>query len=131
MPTYILLSALTCQKGGSQMKRFLVFVTVVVLAVLVSGVLLAQDSSLIGTWKLNTAKSKYSLAPGPQNVTLTYEAQGNSVKVSSEGTAADGSSTAWSYTADYDGNDNQVSGTGVPSGADTIALKRRRTTEST
>ncbi|MGO9452745.1 MAG: hypothetical protein ACLQDV_17135 [Candidatus Binataceae bacterium] len=106
------------------MKRLLVFVPVVVLAVLASGVLLAQSNPFIGAWKLNTAKSKYGLAPGPQNLTLTYEAQGNGVKVSSEGTAADGSSTAWSYTADYDGKDNPVSGTGVPNGADTIALKR-------
>jgi len=64
---------------------------------------------------------------------VTYEAQGNGVKVCSEGTAADGSSTAWSYTADYDGKDNSVSGTGVPSAADTIALRciDPRTTEST
>lgn len=29
-----------------------------------------------------------------------------------------------SYTANYDGKDNPVSGTGAPGGADTIALKR-------
>ena len=42
------------------MKRVLVLVTILVLAVLASGVLLAQSSPLVGTWKLNTAKSKYS-----------------------------------------------------------------------
>lgn len=115
------------------MKRILVFVTVVVLAVLVSGVLLAQSNPVIGSWKLNIAKTKFSPGPAPQSVTLTYETQGNGVKVSSEGTAADGSRTAWSYTADYDGKDNPVSGTGVPGGADTIALKRihPNTTEAT
>jgi len=41
--------------------------------------------------------------------------------------------TAWSYTADYDGKHDSVSGTGVPSAADTVALKRinPRTSEST
>lgn len=104
-------------------KRILVFVTIVVLAVLVSGVLLAQSNPFVGTWKLNTAKSKYSPGPAPQSATRTYEAQGDGVKVSTDGTAADGSRTAYSYTANYDGKDNPISGAG-PSGADTIALKR-------
>jgi len=115
------------------MKWILVFVTVVVLAVLVSGVLLAQSDPLIGTWKLNTAKSKFGAGPGHQSLTLTYEAQGNGVKQSAEGTYADGSPIASSYAANYDGKDNPVSGTGGPGGADTIALKRihPNTTEAT
>jgi hypothetical protein len=115
------------------MKRILVFVTVVVLAMLVSGVLLAQSDPSIGTWKLNTAKSKFGSVPAPQSRTSKYEAQGNGVKVSTEGTAADGSHVAYSYTANYDGKDNPVSGTGAPYGADTIALKRisPNTTEGT
>ena len=104
------------------MKRILVFFAAVVLAALVTGVLLAQSDPFVGTWKLNTAKSKYSLSPAPQNMTQTVEAQGNGVKVSSEGTAADGSHTAYSYTANYDGKDSPISGTG-PAGADAIALK--------
>jgi len=106
------------------MKQLSVSVTVVVLAVLVSGVSLAQTNPFIGTWKLNTAKSKFGLGPGPQSLTQTYEAQGDGVKVSLQGTAADGSSIAWSYTANYDAKDNPVSGSGVPDRADTIALKR-------
>jgi hypothetical protein len=105
------------------MKRTLVSVTVVVLAVLVSGVLLAQSNPFIGTWKLNTAKSKFNPGPGPQSRTLTYEAQAKGLKASSEGTAGDGTHTAFSYTANYDGKDNPVSGTGVPGGADTVALE--------
>jgi len=105
-------------------KRILGFVTVVVIAVLVSGVLLAQSNPSVGTWKLNTEKSKYSPGPAPQSATQTFEAQGDGVKVSNEGTAADGSRYAWSYTANYDRKDNPLSGTGTPSGADTIALKR-------
>src|SRR5579863_8913845 len=115
------------------MKRIVIFVTFVVLALLVSGVLLAQSNPFVGTWKLNTARSKFSPAPGPQSITRTFEAQGDGIKVSSEGTAADGGRIAYSYTANYDGKDNAVSGTGVPNGADTIAIKRLspNTTEGT
>lgn len=105
------------------MKRFLVFATIVVLAVLVSGVLLAQSDPFIGRWKMNTAESKYSPGPAQQIMTWKYEVQGNGVKGTAEGTGADGSRFAYSVTANYDGKDYPVSGTG-PSGADTVALKR-------
>jgi len=49
------------------MNRILVVVTDVVLAVLVSGVLLAQSTPFVGTWKQNIAKSKYSPGPVPQS----------------------------------------------------------------
>jgi hypothetical protein len=66
---------------------------------------------------------------------MTIDAQGDSLKYSSEGTSAAGTHFAWSFTANYppDGKDNPISGTGVPNGADTIALKRinTNTTEST
>jgi hypothetical protein len=105
------------------MKKISVFGAVVVLALLVSGVVQAQSDPMVGTWKLNTAKSKYSQGPAPQNLTLTFEAQGDGIKSSSDGTAADGSHRAWSYTANFDGKDNPITGTG-PAGADTIAVKR-------
>jgi hypothetical protein len=122
------------QKGKIQMKRILVVVTVVLLAALAPSVLLAQSNPLIGTWKMNTAKSKYNPGPVPQSQTQTVEAQGDGVRVRSEGTAADGSHITWGYTANYDGKDNPVSGgTGVLNGADTVAVKRinPNTTENT
>jgi hypothetical protein len=105
------------------MKWISIVVTVIVLAVLVSGVLLAQSNPFVGTWKMNIAKTKYSPGPAPKSTTRTIEAQGSGEKASNEGTAADGSHIAWSYTASYDGKDNPISGTG-PNGADTMALKR-------
>jgi hypothetical protein len=107
------------------MKQILAVVTIVVLALLGPGVLLAQSNPFLGTWKMNTVKSKYSPGPAPQSMTLTYEAQGDGVRSSTEGTAADGSRIAWSATANYDGKDNPISGeTQAVNGADTIALKR-------
>ena len=118
---------------GNPMKRTFVSVIVVALSVLVSGVVLAETKPFAGTWKLNTAKSKYSPGPTPQSLTLRFEAQSNGIKSSNEATAADGTHTAWSYTANYDGKDNPVSGTGAPGGANTVALKLidPNTTEAT
>ena len=106
------------------MKRLFTFATVLVLAAVASGLLLAQSNPAIGTWKLNVAKSKYSPGPPPKSQTSTIEAAGNGVKVTTEGVAGDGSKIAYSYTANYDGKDYPVTGTGTPSGEDTIALKR-------
>jgi hypothetical protein len=116
------------------MKRILVIIGVVGLAVLVSGVLLAQSNPFVGTWKMDAAKSKYTPGPAPRSQTATMEAQGNGIKASNEGTGADGSHIAWSFTANYDGKDNPISGTtGVLNGADTVAIKRinANTTENT
>lgn len=116
-------------------KQIFVVATAAVLAVLATSVLLAQSDPFIGTWKLNATQSKYGAGPAPQNRTMTIDAQGDSLKYSSEGTSAAGTHFAWSFTANYppDGKDNPILGTGVPNGADTIALKRinTNTTEST
>lgn len=105
------------------MKRLLVFAVVVALSLVAfSGLLLAQSNPRVGTWKLNLAKSKFSPAgTAPKSETQTVEAQGNGVKYSYEGVAADGSRIAYSFTTNYDGKDSPVSGVGFPSGADTIA----------
>jgi hypothetical protein len=106
------------------MKRVLGFVSFVVMAVLVQGVVLAQSNPMIGTWKMNAEKSKFSPAPGPKSVTITIEAQGDGIKSTSEAVGPDGASTSWSYAANYDGKDNPITGTGAPGGADTAVLKR-------
>ena len=116
------------------MKRIFGFGAVIILGLIAPGLLRAQANPFIGTWKMNSAKSKYSPGPAPQSQTTTIEAQGNGVKVSTDGTAADGSHIAWSFTANYDGKDNPVSGmTGALNGADTVSMKRinPNTTENT
>lgn len=51
----------------------------------------AQDAKM-GTWKLNESKSK--LAPGAtKNHTVVYEAAGDNVKVTVDGTDSDGKPT--------------------------------------
>ena len=105
------------------MKRSLVVLAFVVGAAF-SSHLLAQDNPFAGTWKLNTAKSKFEPGPGPKSLTRTVVAQGSGAKYSFEGVGADGSSYAYSFSTNYDGKDSAITGAGAPGGADTIALKR-------
>jgi hypothetical protein len=72
------------------------------------------DNSL-GTWKANTAKSKYTPAPWPvKSLTVTREAAPGGVKVTNTGMRTDGSAINASYTATYDGSSAEVTGEGAP-----------------
>jgi hypothetical protein len=67
------------------------------------------EDAFTGTWKLNEAKSK--LGPGaPKNSTVAYEAAGDSVKVTIDGTDKDGKPTHNEWTGKYDGKDYPVTG---------------------
>jgi hypothetical protein len=92
----------------------------------------AQTDPLVGTWKLNVAKSKYTPGPPAKSQTITYAAVPNGLKVTVEGVDGDGNKMAYGYTAMFDGKDYPEAGVGVPGGADTVSgLKRvdARTTE--
>jgi hypothetical protein len=63
----------------------------------------------IGSWKLNESKSK--LAAGmPKNNTVVYEEAGDSIKVTIDGTSADGTPTHNEWTGKFDGKDYPVTG---------------------
>jgi hypothetical protein len=106
------------------MKRVSIILAVVVLCLGVPGLMLGQDNPNIGTWKLNTGKSKYAGVPAPKSLTRTVTADGDSVKYSFEGTGADGTALAYGFTLKYDSNDAAITGSGMPYGADQIAIKR-------
>lgn len=104
-----------------RLKKVALFVCVVVLAGLVlSAAAMAADDPQTGTWKLNTAKSKYS-GPAPKANTLTITADEKSYKVHAEGVDAQGKATMADFTAGFDGKD--VSAKGLPYG-DTVSVKR-------
>jgi hypothetical protein len=105
------------------MKHVLRFVAVALLAVVASSTVRAQSNPLVGTWKLNVEKSKYEPGPAPKSLTRTVEAQGAGVKYTFAGVAADGKPIAYSFSVQFDGKDNPISGS-MPNGADTIAGKR-------
>src|ERR1700737_1218876 len=105
------------------MKRALGYVAIVVLAAMASARVIAQPSPVFGTWKLNVAKSKYTGTPMPKDMTRSVEADGDSVKYTYLGTAADGSPISYGFTVKYDGKDYPMTGT-APGGVDMIAIKR-------
>jgi hypothetical protein len=105
------------------MKRALRFAVITLLAIAGSSVVRAQSNPLVGTWKLNLTKSKYDPGPLPKSLTRTVEANGDGVKYTFEGVAADGTAIAYGFSVTFNGKDNPVSGS-MPSGADTISAKR-------
>jgi hypothetical protein len=109
------------------MRRFIATMVVVIFCLAAAGLAQDQGNPFVGTWKMNPEKSKASPNPGPKEETRVVEAQGDSVKVTYEGTAADGSHIAYGYTGKYDGKDYALTGVGTPNGADTLALKRINT----
>ena len=92
-------------------------------AVAFAGTIAAAQTAdpLIGTWKLNVAKSKYDPGPAPKSATATFTVAGKGVKFVLDGVTGAGEKAQWSYTANEDGKDYPM--TGNPD-ADTIALKR-------
>jgi hypothetical protein len=78
------------------------------------------DDAFTGTWKLNEAKSKMSAGMN-KNTTVTYEASGDSVKITLDGVGADGKATHDEWTGKYDGKDYPVTGNSM---TDTRAYKK-------
>src|SRR5437764_15187274 len=69
----------------------------------------AADDPQMGTWKLNEAESK--LTPeGGKKTTVAYEAAGDQVKVTIDGTDKDGKSTHNEWTGKFDAKDYAVTG---------------------
>jgi hypothetical protein len=104
--------------------------TAVACAVLALPGLLAAADPAIGTWKLNVAKSKYTPGPAPKSGTVVYEARGAGIRRSGQTIGANGETSSWEYSANYDGKDYPLKGHPA---ADTIAVNRvdEYTTEAT
>jgi hypothetical protein len=84
-------------------------VIVLTLGLLFAAVVCLAQNPNMGTWKLNEAKSKFS--PGSaKNHTVVYEGAGDSVKVTVDGTDANGNATHSEWTGKFDGKDYPVTG---------------------
>ena len=77
--------------------------------VMASAASAASTDAFMGTWKLNAAKSKLSDS-GPKNETVTYEAAGDQLKVTIEGTQTDGNKTKTEWTGKCDGKEYPSTG---------------------
>jgi hypothetical protein len=81
----------------------------VILCLAAGAFCLAADDPMMGTWKLNEAKSK--VAPGaPKNNTVVYAAAGDQIKVTVDGTDAQGKAIHSEWTGKFDGKDYPVTG---------------------
>ena len=85
---------------------------------------------MVGTWKLNVAKSKFSPGPAPKSQTRAYVATADGIDMMYTGVAADGSAVNGKSTYKYDGKDYPITGS---ADFDTLSLKRidAKTIEST
>ena len=102
------------------MKKTLLLIAISLFAL--SAAARAQDP-FIGTWKQNLAKSKYDPASGTPKAGTTVKREavpGGGVKVTTDGTDAQGKPTHTEYTAKYDGKDNPLKGN---ANYDTISLR--------
>ena len=106
------------------MKRNLQLAAVVVCLFLSVAAISAQDRPGLGKWKLNVEKSKYVPGPGPKSLTRTVEADGDKIKHTYEGVAANGNAISWTFTIAYDGKDYPITGSGATGGADSISVKQ-------
>jgi len=71
----------------------------------------AADDPLIGTWKLNLAKSKYTGIPAPKSQVYKYEANGpDGVKFTNDTVNADGTKVHAEYAVKFDGKEVAVKG---------------------
>jgi hypothetical protein len=104
--------------------------TAIVVILAFAGMASAQTDPAVGTWKLNTAKSKYNPGPLPKSNTVTISATTGGLHVVAKGEDANGNPTGIDYTATFDGKDAAVKG--AP-GYDTTSMKRidANTTEQT
>jgi len=94
----------------------------VAFVLLVFSVLLpaAQDDPMMGTWKLNPAKSKLP-AERQRNIVRKHEPIPGGIRVSWEGIDANGRPTRWGFTAKFDGKDYPSTGESV---WDTLSMER-------
>jgi hypothetical protein len=101
------------------MRKLFVCLSVFGLATLFAGQALAGES-WVGTWKLNAAKSQLG-SNAIQAQTLKFETTADGIKLTSDGTDAEGKPMHSGYTSKFDGKDVPWAGNPM---ADTAAPKR-------
>jgi hypothetical protein len=101
------------------------------LIVMAAALTLSAADAMLGTWKLNTAKSKYSPGPGPQSVTATYSQDGDWVVVKTEGVGPDGKAATIDNRYKRDGKEYPYQAPTGGSGTIIAKSKGANTTDAT
>jgi hypothetical protein len=106
--------------GGRPIKVRTALFTALFIVLATGGVLLAQSSPLVGSWKINIANSKFDPGPPPQSQTRTWDAAGMQ---SVTGVGATGKSMSYGYPFKGDGKEYPTVGP-VPNTADMVSTKK-------
>jgi hypothetical protein len=101
--------------------RLLGLIVGTIVIALGAGAQAQAPKALIGTWKLNLAKSRFNPGPAPKAMTIVYSAAGEGVKIVADVTPAEGAAQRWEMSGNYDGKDNPI--TGNPA-ADKVSFKK-------
>lgn len=84
----------------------------------------ADAPKIVGTWKLNLAKSKFGSGPPFRSRTLVWEWDGVTLKHTAETVEADGKRTVARFNGKFDGKDYAVFEDGSQTPARYVRLKR-------
>ena len=90
-----------------------VFIGIAVLVVATAAGGAQSKDPVVGTWKLDVAKSSYKPGPAPKSVTVMVEPAGKGIKVSVDAVNADGAPMKWGFTTQRDGKEVPVTGNPV------------------
>jgi len=102
--------ALYIQILGKHMQTIYKTLLVGALLAIGTGSALAADA-VVGTWKLNLAKSTFSPGPAPKSQTRIYAESAQGMTVTVKTTAADGKDSTTNVTFKEDGKSYPASGT--------------------
>ena len=94
-------------KTGAEMKTRTVMLTLVMCFVGLT--LCFAENPMIGTWKLNEAKSQLS-SGSEKNSTVVYEVAGDSIKCAIDGVDGQGKPLHIEWTGKFDGKDYPLTG---------------------
>ena len=78
------------------------------LAILAFTTTLVAADPFVGTWKLNTSKTKFKTGSAPKDQTVTIMESGGDLDIAVKGTAADGKMISTHYTIPANGGDGKV-----------------------
>ena len=77
----------------------------VLIAFVAGSSMLSAADMVSGTWKLNTAKSKYSPGPAPKSLVTTFSMDGDWLVSKGEGVDAEGKATTLTNRYKFDGKE--------------------------
>ena len=91
------------------MKKLSVVASAGILALSVAALAQAPEP-IVGTWKLDVAKSTYKPGPAPKSATVVIEPAGKGLKVAVDAVGPDGKAMKWGWTSTEDGKEFAISG---------------------